>query len=103
MSRFVLTPLAAGDLDNIRRFIAAQSGPTRARRLLAELRDAMRKLAENPGIGHRREILTDDPELRFWSVHSFLIVYYPEPRPVRVVRVLHGARDVAHLLVGPDR
>lgn len=102
MSRFVLTPLAEEDLDEIKRFIAGDAGAATARRIVGELREAMRRLAHHPGMGHRREILSEDPNLRFWTVYSFLIVYYPSPQPIRVVRVLHGARDVAELLSHSD-
>lgn len=59
--------------------------------------DAVGKLAERPGIGHTREDLTDRP-VKFWSVYSYLLVYDPESRPLTIIAVLHGARDVAELL-----
>jgi plasmid stabilization system protein ParE len=34
----------------------------------------------------------------FWSVFSYLIVYNPAKRPVEIVRVLHGKRDVERIL-----
>ena len=52
-----------------------------------------------PGLGHRRQDLTDRP-LKFWSVYSYLIVYDPTNSPLTVIAVLHSARDVAHLLKG---
>jgi toxin ParE1/3/4 len=42
-------------------------------RIFDQILEAMEKLAEMPGMGHRREDITDRP-VRFWSVHSFLIV-----------------------------
>jgi antitoxin ParD1/3/4/toxin ParE1/3/4 len=36
--------------------------------------------------------------VKFWPLHSYLIVYDPAKRPVWIVRVLHGARDVRRLL-----
>lgn len=57
----------------------------------------MHRLGESPGIGHLRQDLAVEP-LRFWTVHNFLIVYRPEARPIQVVRVLHGARDVQAIL-----
>jgi len=36
--------------------------------------------------------------LRFWHVRSFLIIYRSEKRPIEIVRVLGGARDVAAIL-----
>jgi antitoxin ParD1/3/4/toxin ParE1/3/4 len=59
----------------------------------------MRKLARIPGMGHSREDLADE-SLRFWPVYSYLIIYRPESRPLEVVRVLHGSRDVRRILEG---
>ena len=36
--------------------------------------------------------------VRFWSVYSYLIVYKPDSKPLKVIRVLHGARDVGAVL-----
>ncbi len=48
-------------------------------------------------MGHLREDLAEEP-LRFWPVYSYLIIYRPDSRPLEIVRVLHGARDVRNLL-----
>jgi toxin ParE1/3/4 len=96
MARYVLTDRAKHDVQQIVSYIRKRS-PTAPRRVRTELRDAMRLLAEFPGIGHLREDLSDEP-LRFWSVYSYLIIYRPDPKPLEVVRVLHGARDVGSIL-----
>jgi plasmid stabilization system protein ParE len=49
-----------------------------------------------------REDLTDRP-YRFWKVYSYLIIYRADTSPPRIVRVLHGARDVARELRRPER
>ena len=36
--------------------------------------------------------------MQFFPVYSFLIVYLPEPRPLQVVAIFHGNRDVERLL-----
>jgi antitoxin ParD1/3/4/toxin ParE1/3/4 len=36
--------------------------------------------------------------VKFWPVYSYLIVYSPDTRPLEIVRVLHGARDIAPIL-----
>ena len=59
--------------------------------------DAVGKLAERPGIGHTPKDLTNRP-LKFWSVNSYLVVYDPETRPLTIIAVFHGARDVERLL-----
>jgi antitoxin ParD1/3/4/toxin ParE1/3/4 len=61
------------------------------------LRTAMTRLAEMPEIGHVREDLADEP-LRFWPVYSYLIIYRPDARPLQVVRVLSGSRDITELV-----
>lgn len=96
MARFVVTDLAKNDVREIVAYIR-QRNPDAARRVRAQLREAMQNLAEFPGIGHLREDLTDEP-LRFWTVHSYLIVYRPDTKPLEVVRVIHGARDVERQL-----
>jgi plasmid stabilization system protein ParE len=96
VARFVLSPEASDDLREIRDYIARDS-TSAARRVLADLRVAMRRLAEMPEIGHVRQDLADEP-LRFWPVYSYLIIYRPDSRPLEVVRVLSGYRDIAELL-----
>lgn len=54
-------------------------------------------LAENPGIGHTREDLTDRP-VKFWSVFSYLVIYNPASDPLEIISVVHGGRDVGQLL-----
>ena len=61
------------------------------------LDEAMQRLAENPGIGHVRPDLTDE-DVRFWPVFKYLVVYRPETKPLEIVRVLHGRRDVERIL-----
>jgi plasmid stabilization system protein ParE len=93
---FVLSAPAASDLREIHTYIAADD-PAAAGRVLEDLRDAMHRLAELPGLGHVRDDLVDET-LRVWTVHSYLVIYRPETRPLQIVRVLSGYRDIATLL-----
>ena len=34
----------------------------------------------------------------FWPVRSYLVIYRPERRPLEIVAVLHGRRNVRKLL-----
>jgi plasmid stabilization system protein ParE len=86
MTRYVLTPRASRDVNDIWDSIAGDSLEA-ADRVLDALESAMVKLAKNPGLGHWREELADKSH-RFWLVYSYLIVY----------RVLHAARDVQEIL-----
>jgi antitoxin ParD1/3/4/toxin ParE1/3/4 len=63
----------------------------------ADLFDAFESLARTPGIGHKREDLTAYPVL-FWPVGSYLIIYRAEHRPIEIVAVTQGSRDVPTFL-----
>jgi antitoxin ParD1/3/4/toxin ParE1/3/4 len=95
--RFILSRPASTDIDEILEYILERSGPTRAQHVASRLYDAFQMLCDSPGMGHRREDLTAAP-VRFWPVWSYLIVYKADPKPIEIVRVLHGARDVRKLL-----
>jgi toxin ParE1/3/4 len=96
MARYVLSREALDDLQDIRGYIA-KDDPAAARRVLTQMRSAMQRLAQMPGIGHVREDLADET-LRFLPVRSYLIIYRPDTRPIQIVRVVSGYRDIAELL-----
>lgn len=96
-SGFILSTPAAEDLDEILNYVLDQAGPERAEHVRCGLHAALVKLADMPGMGHQREDLTSGP-LLFWSVWSYLVVYKVASKPLEVVRVLHGARDVGAIL-----
>lgn len=96
MGRYVLTDTAKSDVREIVSYIR-QRNPDAAKRVRGELRAAMRTVADFPGIGHLREDLTTE-DVRFWTIYSYMVIYRPETKPLQVIRVLHGARDVASIL-----
>jgi plasmid stabilization system protein ParE len=101
MKRYVLTPSAKRDVNDIWDYIANDNIEA-ADRVLEALESAMVKLAKSPGVGHWREELTDKRH-RFFLVYSYLIVYRHEAKPLQIVRVLHAARDVQSILgLAPD-
>lgn len=95
MSHFVLTAQSRLDLLNIWNYIAEDSIDA-ADRLLQSFYDAFTGLADMPGKGHVREELVD-PRHRVWSVHSYLVIYRAETKPLQIVSVVHGARDLRAL------
>jgi len=97
MKRFVLTRTAERDLDQIKSFLMERAGPRIARRVLKDIRSALKLLGGEPGMGHVREDLTSRP-VKFWPVYSYLVVYDPETKPVQILRVLHGMRDIEEVL-----
>ncbi|TVR35409.1 MAG: type II toxin-antitoxin system RelE/ParE family toxin [Nitriliruptor sp.] len=68
VSRYVLSQEAADDLREIHGYIAADD-PAAASGVLEDLRTAMHRLADHPGLGHLRDDLADEA-LRVWTVHS---------------------------------
>ena len=94
---YVLAPEAASDLVQIWHHLRKGAGPATADRVEAEILRKILFLSENPGIGHYRRDLTDEP-VKFYPVYSWLIVYRPETKPLQVVSILHGRRDVEDLL-----
>jgi antitoxin ParD1/3/4/toxin ParE1/3/4 len=61
------------------------------------LYDAFAFLATTPEAGHVRRDLTRQDVL-FWPVRSYLEIYHPQRRPIAIVAVLHGKRDVKNTL-----
>jgi plasmid stabilization system protein ParE len=97
MREYELSPEARDDLQEIWAYIA-QDNPAAADQLEADIYAAFGLLAENPRLGHKRPDLTDEP-VRFWPVRgNYLVVYFYEAEAVKIVRVLHGARDASSQL-----
>ena len=69
MKRFVLTPRAKQDLNDIWDYIAGDNIEA-ADRILDGLDNAMINLAKGPGIGHWREELTPTGTASFWSIRT---------------------------------
>jgi plasmid stabilization system protein ParE len=101
VTSFRLSLLAEADLAEILDYVAETGSLQRTEGIHRDLLAAARQLAEMPGIGHAREDLTSQPVL-FWAVHSFLIVYRPETKPLEILRVISGWRNVSEVLDGDE-
>jgi plasmid stabilization system protein ParE len=95
--RFVLAPEAALDLIQIWRYIKKQSSAEMAERVESVIRERIGFLAKMSNAGHSRRDLTDEA-VKFFPVYSYLIVYRPETKPLEVVSILQGHRDVEGIL-----
>jgi toxin ParE1/3/4 len=102
MSRIIRRPSADRDLVAVFRHYAREAGMRVADRFFAEAEATLDRLARMPGMGTRYE--PDEPlyaDLRYFPVSRFrkyLVFYFPLPDGIEVLRVLHGARDIAGIL-----
>ena len=90
---FVLTPQARADLQEILLDIAADS-PDLAERLRLQFYQGFQRRARSPGIGHYHEELLDR-RYRFWNFYSYAIAYAWKRKPIHIIAVIHGSRDLA--------
>ncbi len=96
MSGYVLSDEAKQDFDDIVTFVAADSIQG-ARKLITDIEQAMARLGEMPRLGHVRDDLAES-DVRFWVVHSYLIVYRAKMQPIQILRIVSGFRDLVELL-----
>ena len=96
MNRYVLSARARLDLEQIWSYIADDNIDA-ADKVRDKIKSNLQKLARMPLIGHRRTDVKN-PAYLFWVVYSYLIVYRPETKPLQIVRIIHGARDLRKVL-----
>jgi plasmid stabilization system protein ParE len=100
MSRYLFTPQAMRDLLDIWSFIARDNREA-ADRVEAAVFRACDLLAESPLAGRTRNDPTQLP-VRFWVLHpysNYFIVYDAEKKPLQIIRIIHGARDLPSVLI----
>ena len=93
---FLLTPTAKGDLRDILLDLSEDS-TNAAHSLRERFYEGFLTLGRSPGIGHYHDELLGR-NYRFWNLYPYVIVYAWETKPIRVISVVHGARDLATFL-----
>lgn len=91
MKRVLRSGEARADLVEIWRHVATDD-PATARRLLERIAAVARLLAERPELGRARPDLAVG--LRSFPVGAYLLFYRATPDGIRLIRVLHGARNL---------
>ena len=96
-------PSARDDiLRQYRYFLLEEDSPAVAQRFLAAVQAAVSEICQRPGIGAPK--LIENPKLaglRSWPVAGFTsirIYYLIADQSVRVIRILHGKRDINPIL-----
>jgi toxin ParE1/3/4 len=93
MSRFALARGVRADLRGRWRRIAVEGhSPNAADRLIDRITDVFALLAREPLLGEVRNDLA--PRIRAFVVSPYLVLYTPEKHGVRVIQVVHAARDI---------
>ncbi len=75
----------------------AQHSPLAADRIRVEFHERLGILSLQPGIGHFHDELLG-PQYRFWNFYSHVVVYEWQTKPIRIIRIVHGARELGALL-----
>jgi toxin ParE1/3/4 len=96
MASFRIAQEASRDLDEIWAFISADNRVA-GDSILEKFKGQFEMLAANPRIGHVRRNVTRKPVL-FWPMGRYEIIYQPKARPIIIVAVLHGSRDISQAL-----
>lgn len=96
MKRFVFSRAAELDIQQLDDATIEKFGLSQAIANREALHSVLRRLAENPQIGHLREDLSPPgrPFLYWTILGRFMIVYEPVEDGIRVARVLDGARNL---------
>lgn len=97
MSKVVFSKAARADRRGITTYTVRRFGIEQARRLRELFEATLHSLAAAPLTGHRSEEL-DPPGRSFRCLSvlkTFIIVYESADDEIRVVRILHGARNLA--------
>ena len=97
---YVLTVPASQDIDEILDYIAAQSVQT-AVVVARRFEKTFLRISNSPGIGHIRKEL-NDANVRVISVSGYLVIYDPVLKPVHILRVVRGARDLGRIKSRPN-
>ena len=91
MSDYKILQKAENDLFDIWRYIA-EDNQQAADRVLRSLHEKCQLLAKNSKLGPARPDIR--PDMRYFVVGSYLILYCESTNGIEIVRVLHGARNL---------
>jgi len=91
VSRVRFTEAVADDLEEIYDYIANDSLAA-ADKVFMRLQKCWQLLAENPGIGRKRDNL--EPNLRSIAEGSYVIFYHTISSGIELVRIVHSSRDM---------
>ena len=94
MSRkiYILSEIADKDLEGIFDYTFDEFGFDQAEKYLLEIEEIFQNLIANPQIGKKRDEIKQD--LYSFPKDNHIIFYRILDNHIRIVRVLHGSRDI---------
>ena len=94
MSRkiYILSEIADKDLEDIFDYTFDEFGFDQAEKYLLEIEGVFQNLIVNPQLGKKREEIKQD--LYSFPKDNHIIFYRILDNHIRIVRVLHGSRDI---------
>jgi len=93
---YVLSEIADKDLEDIFDFTNNKFGFDQAEKYLLEIDDIFQKLVQNPKIGKQRNEIKSG--LYSFPKDNHIIFYRVLVSHIRIVRILHGSRDLPKYL-----
>ena len=97
MSGYIISAKAREDIAAIIDYIAAEDGEARAADMLDKFLRAFDLIAHSPRAGFQRLHRTP-PNIRWWSVVPFFILYDCQTSPIQIEHIYHAARNLDDLL-----
>ena len=100
-----VTVEATNDAITIAEFLAGRSSLNTSDKFLSATTQVYRQLADMPGLGSPRDYGQSFSGLRMWHVPKFpkyLIFYRAIETELIILRVLHGAQDIAQIFSDPE-
>ena len=104
MTKLLLSPQAAGDLAEIKRYIAKElKNPAAAKKTVQTITRELRTLMRFPQAGPSVEALTGFPtEICFFLCGKHIALYRIEEKTVLIARILDPRQDYLRVLFGDD-
>lgn len=96
MTKVILSKAADADLEDIFDYTLEEFGLDQAVSYVSEFDDTFETISESPEIGRKREEIRE--ELRSLVKDKYVIFYRILIDHIRVVRILHGSRDLPKFL-----
>jgi toxin ParE1/3/4 len=90
--KYILSKAAEEDIDAIFDYGKYRFGQEQAINYLIELESLIQTISENPDIGRLRNEIKK--ELQSFPFQSHIIFYRNLKTHIRIIRILHGSRDL---------